>query len=639
MKKLIRLFLIPMLIFTLTACSDDITASTTTVSPAPQANESGAGATIHTEENPEIPATTISVDYDHDDLDSGVSSSDISYIELKEDSILFNGSGATVENTRITITSAGTYDISGTLNDGQIRVDTQDKEKVKLILNGVDLACSTSAPIYVSNAEKTVITLADGTENTVTDGTSYLFEDTESDEPNAAIFSHDDLTLNGSGSLTVKANYNNGITSKDDLKVTGGTLTINAVNDGLKGKDSVAIKDGMITINAGGDGIQANNDTDAEKGYISIEGGTINITAGLDGMQAETNLTVSGGDITISSGGGSINTTHTGNEEGMGRWGIGNSATEENDAESAKGLKAGIDITISGGSIHIDSADDAIHTNDSITINDGDIVLTSGDDGIHSDATLDINGGHLSITQSYEGIESTIITINDGTIAIFASDDGINVAGGNDGSSMNGRPGQNTFNLSGDYHLYINGGYVVIDANGDGLDSNGPADMTGGVVIVNGPTGNNNGAMDYTSAFNITGGFLLAVGSSGMAQAPSESSTQYSVMYNFTSPQAAGTLVHIETEDGEPVLTFAPKKDYQSVVLSSSNLENGVTYTVYTGGSSTGTVADGLYAGGTYTGGTQVTSFTISSMVTSAGASGGGFRGGPGGPGGRAPQP
>jgi hypothetical protein len=404
---------------------------------------------------------------------------------------------------------------------------------------------------------------------------------------------------------------------------------VNAVNDGIKGKDAIAVKDGTITVNAGGDGMQSHNDEDVEKGYISIEGGTLAITAGLDGMQAETRLLVSGGEITIVSGGGSANSSR----DGWGSWGAGGAA-DDGAGDSAKGLKAGVDVTIMGGTISVDSSDDSIHSNGSLSINGGSISLTSGDDGIHSDSTLQINGGDIDIAKSYEGIESAVLTINNGTIHIVASDDGINAAGGNDGSSMDGRPGQNPFELSGDYHLYINGGYIAVDATGDGLDINGPIDMTGGVVIVNGPIANNNGALDYAGAFNITGGFLVTVGSSGMAQAPSASSTQYSVMYNFASPQTAGTIVHIEAKSGEEILTFAPSKAYQSVVFSSPGLENGSTYVVYSGGSATGTVADSLYSGGTYTAGAQVAEFTISGMVTSAGAEGGAFPGGGGRPGG-----
>ena len=260
------------------------------------------------------------------------------------------------------------------------------------------------------------------------------------------------------------------------------------------------------------------------------------------------------------------------------------------------------------------------------------MILASGDDGMHSDATLEINGGEISITKSYEGIESAVITINDGNIHITSSDDGINVRGGNDGSSIDGRPGQNEFADTGNNWLYINGGYTVIDAGGDGLDVNGSINMTAGDVIINGPTSDMNGTTDYLGFFTVSGGYLVAAGSSGMAQAPGTSSTQYSVLINFSTPQSADTIIHIETEDGEEILTFVPTKTYQSVLLCSPELENGETYIVYLGGSSTGTVTDCLYSGGSYSAGSQYTSFTISSIVTWIGSSGSGFPGGGGKP-------
>ncbi len=638
MKKPIAcLLLLATLLFSLTACAGDVAESIGVVSASQATTESGeeSSTAVSAQQDSETTSSAVTVEYDDDDLGANVDSSDMSYIKLEGDSITFEGSGATVSGSIVTITSAGTYSVSGTLDDGQIIVETVDGETVVLVLSGVDITCSTSAPIFVSNAEKTVITLADGTDNYVTDGASYVFEG-EEDEPNAAVFSKDDLTINGNGSLTVNANYNNGIASKDDLKITGGTITVNAVNDGIKGRDSIAVRDGTITVNAGGDGLQSNNDEDVEKGYILIEGGTLNITAEKDGIQAETRLKISGGNITISSGGGSINGGSNGAEwdaRGGGFDPRQDNATQDNPDEtttgdSAKGLKAGVDVTILDGTINIDSADDSIHSNDSLTIDGGDFVLASGDDGLHSDSTLEINGGDLNITTSYEGIESAVLTFNDGNIHIVASDDGINAAGGTGGWGMGGRPGQDNFAGSSDYHTYINGGYIYVDATGDGIDSNGPIDMAGGVVLVVGPTSNNNGALDCMSGFDVTGGFLVAVGSTGMAQAPSESSTQYSVMYTFESVQAAGTMVHVETADGQEILTFVPTRDYQSVVLSSPELENGSTYVVYSGGSSTGTVTDGLYSGGAYAAGTQVASFTISSMVTGAGASGRGFRGG-----------
>ncbi len=630
MKKFTTLLLLLLLIFSLTACANN-EADTASIVSAVQSAAASVNTAVTTQQTVTATAVPITIEYDPEDLDTSSAAS--TTITLSGDAIAVEGAGAVVNDSSVTITAAGTYDISGTLDNGQIIVETADKDPVVLILNGVDITYATSAPIYVSNAEKVIITLAQGTDNIITDGATYTFADPTAtgaalDEPNAALFSHDDLTINGSGSLTVNANYNNGIASKDDLKITGGIITVNAVNDGIKGRDSIAVKDANITITAGGDGMQSNNDEDVQKGYVAIESGKINITAALDGIQAETSLLVSGGEINITTGGGSGNSSTAGG----GMWGgRGMEGNPNKPTESAKGLKAGVDVTILAGTITINSADDAIHSNGSMTISDGTLLLASGDDGVHADATLVINGGTINVTQSYEGIESALITINGGNLHLIASDDGVNVAGGSDGSSVNGRPGQNEFAASSNYHLYINGGYLYVDAGGDGLDSNGVFDMTDGFVIVNGPTNNGNGPLDYMGSFNITGGFLVAVGSSGMAQAPSETSSQYSLMHNFEAMQTAGTLVHIESTDGENILTFMPTKEYQSVLISSADLQNGETYVVYTDGSGSGMAVDGLYADGTTTLGTQSASYTVSSMVTGNTSGMGGFPGGPGG--------
>ncbi len=613
MKK-IRNLLLVLCIVALSACQSvsPITVETFGEGTVNAAQQIQSGTTNDIQAT-SIPLSTITVDYDQDDLETHLTTANQTLIVFSGDTIEIEGDGATASGSILTITSAGTYNISGILYDGQIIVDTQDAENVELILNGVEITCQSNAPLYISNAKKTVITLADGTENTITDGSSYVYDNSETDEPNAAIFSKDDLTINGNGALTVNANYNNGIVSKDDLKLVSGTITVNAVNDGIKGKDSIAVKDANITITAGADGMQAHNDTDPEKGYISIEGGSIHITSVLDAIQAETQLLISGGNITLVSGGGSINASTQGN---WGNWGGRNPGNESVKTNSAKGLKAGVDITINAGTILIDSSDDAIHSNSSIHINGGEFTISSGDDGMHSDVSLEINGGTINILKSYEGIESAAITVNAGTINLTSSDDGFNTAGGVDGSAMNGRPGQNHFESFGNYPLYIHGGYITINADGDGLDANGSIEMTGGIVIINGPTNNGNGALDYQSTFNITGGVLVAVGSAGMAQAPSTSSTQYSVLLNFPSSLSAGSITHIETESGQEILTFMSLKPYQSIVFSTPDLQNGTTYKVYTGGSSNGTASDGLFTDGAYTAGTHYTDFTITSMVT-----------------------
>lgn len=579
--------------------------------------------------------SSIAVEFDSEDLNSAYTASQASKIILGGDEITLQGDGATVQGDTVTIQSGGTYIISGTLNDGQIIVDSEDQETVRLVLKGAQITCLNSAPIYVKNAEKTIITLAEGTANTISDGDSYVLEDSSADEPDAAVFSKDDLTINGGGSLTVNANYNNGITSKDDLKITGGNIIVNSAGDGLKGKDCIAVKSGCIEINAENDGLKSTNDQDSEKGFIYIEGGTLEITAGNDGIQAETSVLVKDGDITICSGGGSSNGA---SQAGPPRPGLnensdGNSGDNSTDSESSKGIKAGVNITIEDGSLVLDTADDALHSNDSIIVNGGTIDLASGDDGMHADTSLVINSGEINITESYEALESAAITINDGNIHAVASDDGINTAGGSDGSSVNGRPGQNNFDASDGSRLDINGGYIYINAQGDGIDVNGDCTMTDGVVIVNGPTNDGNGPLDYNGSFTIKGGFLVAAGSAGMAQAPDSSSSQASLKLNLGS-LTAGTLVSIQNEQGENILTFAPAKDYASVVVSSPELQQGSTYTVYTGGTSTGVEKDGLYTGGTYSPGTRVTDITVSGTVSEYGQSGGSMMAGgaPGGP-------
>jgi hypothetical protein len=294
-----------------------------------------------------------------------------------------------------------------------------------------------------------------------------------------------------------------------------------------------------------------------------------------------------------------------------------------------------VSVNIDGGTFTIDAADDALHSNGNITVNGGSFSLASADDGMHADSTLVVNEGNIQITRSYEGIESAVITLNGGDIHIVSSDDGINVAGGADGSGMNpgmgqggrpwrgGEPGQDAFTYTGNYYLYINGGYVAIEASGDGIDANGVVEMTDGVVLVNGPTETMNGALDHM-AFTMTGGYLVAAGSSQMAMAPGQNSSQYSVLIYFESTQPAGTLVHIQNSAGEDILTFAPTKEYQSIAFSSADLVNGETYTIYIGGNSTGTVTDSLVQDGTYIPGTAYTSFTVSGVVTTVGSGGGG---------------
>lgn len=624
------------------------------------------------------------VTWDAEDTATAWTAADSTAIALSGTTAAVDGAGAKAQGGVVTITEAGTYVLSGTLSDGQIIVDEQAKGTVRLVLNGASLTDKDNAPIYIKEAGKVVITLQEGTENSVTDAATYVFAEGSEDEPSAAIFSKADLTINGTGKLAVTGNYNDGITGKDDLKIMSGTLEVKAADDGIVGKDMIAIQDGNITIHAEGDGIKSTNDKDAAKGFIAIAAGTFDITAGNDGLQAETAAVIDGGTYSLVTGGGYVNAeVKTGDQggPGMGGGGFGQrpedgsfpapgedggtppamdaapaadhsqaaesgtaaaaqtdtsdtAATTETESVSAKGIKAGGDLTVNGGSFTVDAADDALHSNGNISVTDGEFQIATGDDGIHADALVSISGGTVNITRSYEGIEGADITISGGEIHVTATDDGVNVAGGNDTNAAAETQAQDSFSSTGSNLLTISGGTLTVDAAGDGLDSNGSVTMTGGTVIVNGPENSGNGALDYDGAFNITGGFLVAAGASGMAQAPGEDSGQYSVSVEFAATQQAGTMVHLEDADGKAILTFAPAKSFQTVVVSAPELTDG-SYTVYTGGSSTGTVTDGLYTGGTYSGGSKFVAFDITGTVTWVNASGvttgGSSMGGPGG--------
>ncbi len=597
MKKIVIFILISILALSLAGCSPGVAQATTPSSGSSQA----AGAETTSIAAPSASEALAANSTVNDDAgDYTWDSASVVAISLEGSSISAAGDGVTVEGSKATITAPGTYSLSGTLTNGRIVVNTQSDELVRLILNGVNITSADSAPIFFQKANEVMIVLADGTQNTLSDGASYTYDDAEKEEPKAAIFSNADLTIFGNGALAVTGNFNDGISSDDGIVIAGGSISVTAVDDGIRGKNYVVIKDGALAIDAQANGIKSDEEEDATKGYVSIAGGTLTITSRGDAIQAQTDAIITSGTLNITTSGG----------------------TES----SAKGIKGAVSVSIDGGSFTIDAADDALHSNGSITINGGTFALASADDGVHADDMLEINGGEITISQSYEGLESAVITINNGTIHVTSSDDGINVAGGMDSSGFGGpqRMGQDTFTSATNQYLYVNGGYVWVDANGDGLDVNGAVEMTGGTVLVNGPTGQNNAALDYDAGFKISGGYLVAVGSAGMAMAPDQNSSQNSILVGFGSSAAAGDLVHIQNATGEDLLTFQATKAFQTIAFSAPQIAQGDTLTIYTGGSSTGIATDGLYQGGSYTAGTQVASVTISGVVTTSGNVGGG---------------
>lgn len=439
------------------------------------------------------------------DLAGNYDESEAVKITLSGKTAACNSSNVQIEDGVVTIKAAGVYVLSGTFTDGTIVVDAGDDDKVQLVLDGVSITAADYAAIYAKNADKVFVTLAEGAGNSLTVSGDYV--QTDDNNVDAVIFAKCDLTLNGTGSLTVKDNTGHGIVSKDDLVVTGGTYTIYSQDHCLNGKDSVRIADGTFNLSCDEDGIHAGND-DQQDGYVYIEGGDINISV--------------------------------------------------------------------------------------------------GDDALHAEGLLIITGGDIDVSKSCEGVEGYKILVTGGDIDVISSDDGFNAAGGSSGSGDNhdgfgDGPGMGGVDMDADNDAYIliTGGRININANGDGIDSNGCIGITGGSVYVLGPSDNGNGAMDYGICAAITGGEIVAVGGSGMVQGFGDESTQCSALVNFDEWIDAGETITLTNSDGKEVLSYKADKKFNSVVISTSDMKQGGIYTLTVGDQgSTFTLDDITYSEG-----------------------------------------
>lgn len=405
-----------------------------------------------------------------------------------------------------TVTAAGEYVLSGVLAEGQVVVQAGDEDKVTLTLNTVSLTCSTDSPILIINADKVKIKAAEGSYNAVTDARARQTDENET-TGKAAIYAECDMDLLGTGALVVKAGYNNGIQTKDDLEIKNLTLKVTAPNNAVKGNDSLTVKSGEITAISTGDDALATGNSDVsgkgnQRGTVTVSGGNLTLYAACDGIDAAYDVVINGTpNITVNTYTYSTYTVKS---------------SMASDADSYKGIKADNAISIEGGVLVINAVDDGVHANNdvtlengatplgNITITGGSLTVVSGDDAIHADGTLQIDGGYVNVVNAYEGLEAHYVNVGGGEIHVYATDDGVNA--------------QSSDSRTSDGMITVTGGKLYVEVAGrdvDGIDSNGSYTQTGGFVIVcnyNADQMGNAGALDTDATVSITGGTIIALG-------------------------------------------------------------------------------------------------------------------------------
>ncbi len=550
-------------------------------------------------------------------------------IEFSDGVVTANGVTAALDNGELILDEGGVYRLTGS-GEARVVVDAADSEEFTIILDGCDFTCADDEVIYFKTARAAELVLAEGSVNVLTSGDiSNAEEPADEEASGAALRFKCPLTVTGSGSLSVGGYINNGIGGSGDLVIDGGVITVASVNDGVKSKSNITVNDGVLTVTSQGDGIQA-------EGELSVNGGTVDIHTGAGALDAD--MKVSDSSMMGMGGGpgrgsreasGETNAddetaaeveipedtegdqTERASDEMGGAFSMPWDMDDETSV-SRKGLKAATAINITGGSVALDCADDAIHSDGDVTVSGGELRIASGDDGVHADSILSILGGTVDVVYCYEGLEAKSILIGDGFVSVVATDDGMNVNGG-DGmffgpsaeASSEAEEEDDTEDIPAE--LRIKGGVVLVDSGGDGLDSNGSIYIEGGEVFVSGPSSNWDAAIDYgegSSEFVVTGGSIMAGGYSGMAEAPDDTDGAQPAIYYVLSDYAEdGDLCTLTDANGTVLLSFQFVHGYNCVVLSSPELTVGETYTLTAGDETaeielTGTVFSNRTRGG-----------------------------------------
>jgi hypothetical protein len=508
--------------------------------------------------------------------------------------ITLNGSSAscdskfvTVSGSTVTIRGAGTYVISGTLNDGSIIVNAQKSDEVTLVLYGATIHCDENAPIQVHAGKKVILTASKGTENTVSNG--GYFPTTTSSNIDGAVFSMQDLTINGSGKLNILSPAGHGIVCKDNLVIAGSVCNIRSDAHGIDANDSLRFTDANLTIESGKDGIHVENSEDSSLGFLYISSGTITANSQGDGISASAYAQISGGILNLTTGGGAKNGKAHSSQGMPGR--PFQAAAQTTDDVSSKGIKSGGKLTVTGGELTIDSADDAIHSNSSADISGGSFIITAGDDALHADADFTISNGNILVSESYEGLEAIHITITGGVLKLNCLDDGINAAGGNDesggggmdGGMFPGRPAGPGHGEVGNGSVIISGGDLYIKSSGDGVDANGTLSITGGHTVICGPTRGDTATLDYDKSGIISGGTFIGTGAAGMMAQTFSSSENQGYMSVSVANQKAGTTITLTDSQGNVLLTHQPELEFAVIILSCPQMKSGETYTLSVG--------------------------------------------------------
>lgn len=557
------------------------------------------------------------------DVDTHYSEQDLSWDTSSETAIDLSNptatDGVTVEDGTLTITKAGTYKLSGEYQ-GQIKVETADSDAVRLVLDNANITNSSGAALNVVNADEVILYSASGTTNTISDGADYTA--TGENAPDAVVYSKADLTIAGEGTLKVNGNHEDGIHTSDGLVIAGGTLEVNAANTGIKGKDYVDILGGTINVTAQQDGIKSTNDTDEGKGWTRLSNGTVTVNAGDDGFKASRVVEISGGSLTVE--------------------------------QSDEGIEAQY-INVSGGDVNVTSADDGMNaslkTSDSESTDSSANTSDTANQQQNNQQQGSLPGGQQNgaSNQQQQGTGQPQPPAMSGTSQDGTSQNGTSgtaqqqnntqnqgnqnmgqppaMPGGNaqDGTSQSGTTGTGqqgmgqppqggmpgggggTFEVV-DAAINVSGGNITVNAEGDGIDSNGVTTLSGGTLIVNGPSQGGNAALDTNGDLLLNGATVLSGSTADMFEAPSTNSTSGYLKLTNSSGFEQGSTVQVADSSGKVVANYkVTKSNVQLVLVSSSSIVKGQSYTVYTTTSAVDSNAASLASGAT-----ELGSFTAS---------------------------